>query len=502
MMNVSKPDCAVILAAGIGSRLRPLTNEVPKCLVECRGKKIIDYQLDAYKNAGISNIVVIVGYEADKIVTYLREKKDFNFEFVYNHDYENTNNMYSFYLASYFLKGKAFVLNNADLAVEVDLVERLCAAKYGNMVAYDASIYNEEAMKITLDSSGGHVSGIAKTIGPSEAAGASIDFYKFSKEASVNFIEKVRIIVEEKMNRRDWTEVALDELFREGEEIFYPLDISGMKWVEIDGVDDLLLAERVFSDYELQLGNIENIVFDLDGTIYKGNTPIEGVISRINELSRSKRIYFLTNNSSKTKVDVLNVLNSMGINCEVDQVIASYEVTIDYLKNQGINDIYLLATQDVENEFVKAGININSFLPEVVIFSYDKELSYKKLEKACALINSGVKYIATHGDMFCPTENGPVPDVGAFLEMIYLSTGIKCSMVLGKPHEQMVEKLKSLGLVPEKTMVVGDRLHTDIALANRFAAKSALVLTGESGIKDYCTTSHKVDYVFASVASL
>lgn len=275
-----------------------------------------------------------------------------------------------------------------------------------------------------------------------------------------------------------------------------------MKWVEIDGVDDLLLAERVFSDYELQLGNIENIVFDLDGTIYKGNTPIEGVISRINELSRSKRIYFLTNNSSKTKVDVLNVLNSMGINCEVDQVIASYEVTIDYLKSQGINDIYLLATQDVENEFVKAGININSSLPEVVIFSYDKELSYKKLEKACALINSGVKYIATHGDMFCPTENGPVPDVGAFLEMIYLSTGIKCSMVLGKPHEQMVEKLKSLGLVPEKTMVVGDRLHTDIALANRFAAKSALVLTGESGIKDYCTTSHKVDYVFASVASL
>jgi len=470
--------------------------------VECRGKKIIDYQLDAYKQAGILNIAVVVGYEAEKIISYLRSKKDFNFEFIHNQDYENTNNMYSFYLAAGFLKGRSFILNNADLAVEPDLVERMCAAGHGNMVAYDASVYNEEAMKITVDAGGGHICAIAKTIGTDEAAGASIDFYKFSKEAAAEFIEKVRTIVEDKMNRRDWTEVALHEFFQEGRQHFYPLDISGMKWVEVDGIEDLLLAERVFSGYEAKRDEITDIVFDLDGTIYRGSTPIEGVVARINELSRSKNVYFLTNNSSKTKASVLAVLHGMGIDCALAQVVTSYEVTIDYLRGKGVRDIYLVATQDVGQEFARAGIDIDAASPELVVFSYDKELSYGKLEKACALINSGVEYIATHGDMFCPTESGPVPDVGAFLEMIYLSTGIKCAMVLGKPHQQMVEKLKSLGLAPDTTLVVGDRLHTDIALAQKFTARSALVLTGESNIKDYCVASDGVDYVFASAAQL
>ena len=106
---------AIILAAGIGSRLRPLTNNIPKCLVEVNNKSIIEYQIDAYLEAKVEEIIIITGYLSKHLVEFIQKKyKSENIKFIENKNYNDTNNMYSLYLAKDYLLDKNFILSNAD----------------------------------------------------------------------------------------------------------------------------------------------------------------------------------------------------------------------------------------------------------------------------------------------------------------------------------------------------------------------------------------------------
>src|SRR5690606_15301721 len=115
----------VILAAGVGSRLRPMTNNKPKCLVTTAGKAILQYQIDAYREAGIDQLVIIVGYEGNAIRQYCKHIKDIKITILENSDYEITNNMYSLYLAKNHVEGSPFILNNADLSIDSKIVQKL-----------------------------------------------------------------------------------------------------------------------------------------------------------------------------------------------------------------------------------------------------------------------------------------------------------------------------------------------------------------------------------------
>ncbi|MFB2761450.1 NTP transferase domain-containing protein [Shewanella xiamenensis] len=236
----------VILAAGVGSRLRPMTNDKPKCLVTTAGKTILQYQLDTYKEAGIKDLVIVVGYEGNKIKDYCKHIKDFNITIIENDIYEDTNNMYSFYLVKDQVKGKPFILNNADLSVDPSLVSKMLNDSRDNLVAVDKGLYNEESMKVTVNSLGNIVD-ISKKISEKDSYGCSIDFYKFSDTSSQIFFNELERIIEIDKNLKDWTEVAMQRLFKSQLLEFEPFDIQGLSWVEIDNYDDLALSDQIFS---------------------------------------------------------------------------------------------------------------------------------------------------------------------------------------------------------------------------------------------------------------
>lgn len=493
----------IILAAGVGSRLRPMTNTKPKCLVTTAGKPILEYQIDAYKEAGIEELFIVVGYEGSAIRDYCKHIKDLKINIIENSDYETTNNMYSLYLAKQHIAGKSFILNNADLSIDSEIVKILLQSSASNAIAVDTSLFNDESMKITLNSEG-IISNISKQISEEDSFACSIDFYKFSEDSSTIFFNEITRIVEEEKNLKDWTEVAMQRLFQNGELNFSPCDIAGKNWVEIDNYEDLAQSDRKFSAFDKTISSIENIFFDLDGTVYVGNITVPGAKEAIDKLAKlGKKIFFLTNNSSKSKSDYVERLRNIGIETNKDQIILSTDAVIDYLISGKVARVHVLGTNSLKKTFLDHGFQIDSANPEYVVIGYDTELNYQKLVTACTYINEGADIIATHCDMFCPSENGPIPDIGALLEMIKLTTGKTATKVFGKPSKEMIEPImRSQGLDPGKTLIIGDRLHTDILMAKNVSCHGLLVLTGESTRDQIEDSKVMPDFVLNSIADI
>ena len=163
MNNKNKKFVGVILAAGIGSRLKPLTNNCPKCLIQISKKTILEHQIDAYHNAGIKKILIVTGYQSKKIEMLIKKKKYHNIKVIKNDRYKYTNNMYSFYLVSKYLKKNPFILNNGDVVIDKNIIKYLINSSLKSCVAIDKSIFLKESMKISLNSKG-LISNISKKI--------------------------------------------------------------------------------------------------------------------------------------------------------------------------------------------------------------------------------------------------------------------------------------------------------------------------------------------------
>lgn len=161
----------------------------------------------------------------------------------------------------------------------------------------------------------------------------------------------------------------------------------------------------------------------------------------------------------------------------------------------------MLGTNSLKKQLMDEGFNIDSTHPEYVVVGYDTELSYQKLRAACRYINDGVDILATHPDVFCPSEFGPLPDIGALLEMLKLTTGRTPKKVFGKPSQDMIELLvEKFDIDPKRTVIVGDRLHTDILMARQAGCYGLLVLTGETTRDQVEGSSVVPDFILQSVA--
>lgn len=493
----------VILAAGIGSRLRPMTNHKPKCLVETAGKTLLQYQLDAYKAAGIKDLCIVVGYEKESIYKYCRHIKDFNIEIIENNDYELTNNMYSFYLAREYVKGKPFILNNADLCIEESIVKKLVDDVREDLIAVDTSTYNNESMKVSTGLNN-VINGISKDILRLEALGCSIDYYKFGADACETFIAEVEEIVERQGNLKDWTEVALNRLFQQEKLAFEAFDVAGSNWVEVDDYEDLALSDLKFSGYLDWQAQIQHYYLDLDGTIYLEQECIDGAADKLRELNLAgKHVYLLSNNSSKSKQELVQKLASYGIETSCSRIILSTDAVVDYLIKSRVKKVFVLGTASFSSEIENSGIELSENDPEFVLVGYDTELNYEKLSKACKLINRGIDYISTHPDTFCPTPSGPIPDAGAIVKLIEATTGVAPKCVFGKPSPDMIlSHMEKNNIDKSNSIVVGDRLHTDIRMANEVGVKSALVLTGETARDMLEQSQYFPDVILGSITKL
>lgn len=231
---------ALILAAGLGSRLAPLTDDCPKSLVKVNGKSILIKQIENLKENGIEDITIISGYKADILEKKIKEEYP-EINIIHSEDYKNTNNMYSAYLASNKLKGQDFLMMNADVFFDSSVIKELIAFEAENAIVTDIGRYMEESMKVVEKD--GRLIKISKQISPKEALGCSIDVYKFSSEGGQAFFNKCKEYIVEKKELKLWSEVALNDILNEIE--FKACPLVG-RWYEIDNHDDLKAAEELF----------------------------------------------------------------------------------------------------------------------------------------------------------------------------------------------------------------------------------------------------------------
>lgn len=233
---------ALILAAGFGSRLSPMTDNMPKAMVNVCGKPIIIKQIENLYENGIKNITVVAGYKSEMLISVLRKLyPDINI--IRNIDYETTNNMYSAYIGRHELKGHDFLMMNADVFYDSSVLKELCSSKYENAIVTDIGNYSEESMKVLEKK--GRITKISKTIGKDEAIGNSIDVYKFSSEAGTAFFDKCAEYIESRYELKLWSEVALNDILSYVK--FTACPLVG-RWYEIDNSDDLDNAERLFAN--------------------------------------------------------------------------------------------------------------------------------------------------------------------------------------------------------------------------------------------------------------
>ncbi len=246
-------------------------------------------------------------------------------------------------------------------------------------------------------------------------------------------------------------------------------------------------------------------LLDMDGTLYLGNGWIDGALPFLARLEESGKNYlFLTNNSSKGRMDYVNKLASMGLAVEPERIVTSLEVTAALLKERfpGAR-VFLLGNALAKADLQEFGILLDEAHPDVVVTAFDTSLDYAKMHRVCNLMRSGLPYVATHPDLNCPTPDGCMPDIGAIHAFIEASTGRKPDLIAGKPSPSMTAyALAKARANPEDAAIVGDRLYTDIAAGVAAGVLPVLVLSGETTPESLAASQTQPALVFSSVAAI
>ena len=252
------------------------------------------------------------------------------------------------------------------------------------------------------------------------------------------------------------------------------------------------------------LQGMKIVLLDLDGTIHLGGIPIPGAVDFIRRCHENKiKTIFLSNNSSKSVNEYVMKLNSMGINAVADDILLSTHDCIEWLKIKKWTKVYCLGTEGMKEMMMESGIECLEDGVDCVVLGYDTELTYEKLSKATSLIHQKIPLVATHPDIVCPSPDGGLPDVGAILKMIELTTGVQPIIITGKPRAEMIlGRLKIEGVEPNKVAMIGDRLYTDMEMARASGVLSVLVLSGEATQEDVDSYSWTPDFVVNSVKDI
>ncbi|MDD4839606.1 MAG: HAD-IIA family hydrolase [Clostridia bacterium] len=251
--------------------------------------------------------------------------------------------------------------------------------------------------------------------------------------------------------------------------------------------------------------DVDLFLFDLDGTVYIGDREIEGSFSTVNELRKmGKRICFFTNNSSRMHTDYIARLNNIGLRVYSDEIYTSGQVTCEYILDhyRGCK-VYLLGNARLRAEFALYGIEVVDDDPDICVIGFDTSLTYDRLYQFCKFVKKGLPYIATHPDFNCPADECPMPDVGAMIEAIRLTTDRTPDFIMGKPHTIAGERIsKKYNLPHKKIAMIGDRLYTDIAFGKNCGFVSILVLSGETTAEMAEESKVKPDYTLNSVKDI
>ena len=267
--------------------------------------------------------------------------------------------------------------------------------------------------------------------------------------------------------------------------------------------DEKTLRER--------LAGIKHVALDMDGTIYLSNTIFPFTIPFLQGLKAQGISYsFLTNNPTKSLGDYLAKLAKMGIKADESEMYTTVVASIDYIKahHPSVKKLFLLGTPSMTAQFEEAGFIATSDsaddVPDMVVVSFDMTLQYSRLCRAAWWVKQGIPYLATNPDKVCPTDQPTVlVDCGSICKCIEWATDRRPDITMGKPDPEMLRGImQQKGLRPDQIAMVGDRIYTDIAMAQNAGAFGVLVLSGETTLDVALSAPNPPDLIVENIAEL
>lgn len=269
-----------------------------------------------------------------------------------------------------------------------------------------------------------------------------------------------------------------------------------------------LVASAVSLD---RLRSAKAFIFDMDGVLYRGLSALPGVNELLGAITgRGASFVLATNNSMASPEEYTERLAGMGINVTADKIQTSGTATRDYLLEHVPHGspVYVVGMPGLRYQIYDVGRFVEAHPVEgnsdtsAVVVGLDQTFTYDKLKAAFFAIRGGAVYVATNTDSTLPTETGFVPGAGSIVASISTATG-KTPIVIGKPSpEVLIQAAHELGAAPEETVMIGDRLDTDILAGNRAKMLTVMVLTGVSSEAEIAASGATPDLVFAGLPQL
>ena len=255
-------------------------------------------------------------------------------------------------------------------------------------------------------------------------------------------------------------------------------------------------------------------LFDLDGTLILGKEIIDGTLELLEEIKRQGKEYMIfTNNSSRTRAQYVEKLARLGIEINEEDVATAGYIVGEYLVNHKKEKVFVVGTEKFRELLSSFGIEVienpqkidGKYDLDALIIGLDSELNYKKLTTACDILaaNPEILYLGANPDMVYPVEDGVFyPDCGSICKLLSYSTKREPKF-LGKPYSEIIDFcLKEKGVTKDETVIIGDRLYTDIACGVKNGCDTILVLTGEAKIEDVKDTKFPPTLVLESIKEI
>ncbi len=250
----------------------------------------------------------------------------------------------------------------------------------------------------------------------------------------------------------------------------------------------------------------EGYVFDLDGTVYLGDELLPEAKETLGELKARSNVVYLTNKPLETPADYAAKLTRLGVETRPEEVISSTDALLLYLGRHAPKArLFVIGESPLIRLLSLAGYEVAQEAGgvDVVIVSFDRTFDYRKLKVAFDAVRGGARIVATNPDAYCPSPDGGLPDCAAMLAAVEASTGARAEAIVGKPSPHMAAALlERLGVPARDTLLVGDRLATDVRMANEAGMASALILTGATHLEEVLRSPDRPDYVIEHLGDL
>ncbi len=253
-----------------------------------------------------------------------------------------------------------------------------------------------------------------------------------------------------------------------------------------------------------KLSDKKGYICDMDGVIYHGDRLVEGAKEFVDWLKKeNKRFLFLTNSSAKAPKELKQKLHRMGIDVDVQDFITSGQATASFLASQNPNTgVYVIGESGLTNALYEAGFYMDQVHPKYVVVGESRSYNFEQVELAVHLVLKGAKLIGTNSDVTGPSEKGIVPACRALISPIEMATDRKAYFI-GKPNPLMMRHaIKRIGCQREDTLIVGDRMDTDIIAGIESEIETALVLSGITRREDLVMFPYEPDHIFDCAADI